>query len=306
MKIVFMGSPDFAVNSLKRLVETGYQVVGVITATDKLGGRGRKQLIETPVKKYALSQNIPVLQPKTLKGPIFQKKLAKLNADLQVVVAFRMLPEKVWGMPKMGTINLHASLLPAYRGAAPINWAIIKGEKITGITTFRIQKEIDTGDILFQEKIEIASDEDAGTLYNRMKVAGAELIVKSVRAIESGKAIFVKQNDTLSSPAPKIHAETCEIDFSKSLESIYNQIRGLSPYPGAWMIVDDKKLKIFQTEKIAEKSTLRGLVTNNRDYLRYYLPEGYINILKLQLEGKRRMSTAELLNGYDIENATLA
>ena len=298
MRIIFMGSPDFAVETLDLLHTAGYNIVGVITATDKLGGRGRKKVLESAVKKYAVDKGLRILQPKNLKSSRFQKRLSDLRADLQVVVAFRMLPERVWDMPPLGTINLHASLLPKYRGAAPINWAIIKGEKESGLTTFKIQKEIDTGDILFQEKISIGPDETAGSLYERMKVQGARLILKSVRAIEQGEAIYRKQTHDRATPAPKINDETCRIDVAQPIDQVYNQIRGLSPYPGAWTTLHDKRLKVIEARKHVDNSGKIGFITDQKNFLRLYVPGGYIEILELQLEGKRKMVTKEFLNGY--------
>ncbi len=302
MRIIFMGSPDFAVDSLEILLASGYNIVGVITATDKLGGRGKKQTIQSAVKKYAVEKGLKVLQPKNLKSKIFHKKLKSLKAELQVVVAFRMLPEAVWDMPPLGTINLHASLLPKYRGAAPINWAIMKGEVETGLTTFRIQKEIDTGDLLFQHKMSIGPDETAGSLYMRMKKEGSALVLKSVQAIESGHAVYYQQPHEAATPAPKIHPETCEIDLKMSLDDAYNHIRGLSPYPGAWTKLENKRIKILKGEKIYEKTSELGFQSDKKQYLRLYFTGGYINILEIQLEGKRKMKIQEFLNGYKWAN----
>lgn len=303
MRIIFMGSPDFAVDSLEILLENGYDIVGVITATDKLGGRGRKQVIESAVKQHALDQGLNVLQPKNLKSKLFHKNLKSLGADLQVVVAFRMLPEIVWDMPPLGTINLHASLLPKYRGAAPINWAIMKGETETGLTTFRIQKEIDTGDLLFQHKMSIHPDETAGSLYARMKKEGAKLVLKSVQAIESGNPVYHQQSHENATPAPKIHPETCEIDLRKNVDDAYNHIRGLSPYPGAWTYLEHKRIKILKAEKVKGSTLKIGFHSDKKNYLRLYFTGGYINIHEVQLEGKRKMEIREFLNGYKWDNA---
>jgi methionyl-tRNA formyltransferase len=248
-----MGTPDFAVATLQRLVENGFEVVAAITAPDKPVGRGQK-MSESPVKKYALSRGIPVLQPEKLKNNAFLEELANYKADLQVVVAFRMLPEAVWAMPKMGTINLHGSLLPQYRGAAPINWAVINGEIITGVTTFFIEKEIDTGNVIFSENIEIKATDTAGDLHDRMMWIGGDLMVKTVKAIESGVYPSVKQDFSQElKPAPKIFKETCKIDWQQDAKAIYDFVRGLSPYPAAWTTLDGKVLKIFETEIVNEE-----------------------------------------------------
>ncbi|KPM48111.1 methionyl-tRNA formyltransferase [Jiulongibacter sediminis] len=304
-----MGTPDFAVETLKTLVENKVNVVAVITAPDKPAGRGQK-LRETPVKKYAVEQGIPVLQPTRLKSPDFLEELASYKADLQVVVAFRMLPEMVWNMPTKGTFNLHGSLLPQYRGAAPINWAIINGEKETGVTTFFIEKEIDTGHIMFSEKLPIREDMSAGELHDEMMVLGANLVLKTVRAIEADDYPQIPQSELFNSedelkPAPKIFKETCEIDWSKETESLYNLIRGLSPYPAAWTTLQEKTLKIYQTQKLNEKpegdlvdSSLTEVISNGKDLLAFKTADGWLGITELQLEGKRRMTTEEFLRGF--------
>ncbi|WP_172678814.1 methionyl-tRNA formyltransferase [Jiulongibacter sediminis] len=309
MRIIFMGTPDFAVETLKTLVENKVNVVAVITAPDKPAGRGQK-LRETPVKKYAVEQGIPVLQPTRLKSPDFLEELASYKADLQVVVAFRMLPEMVWNMPTKGTFNLHGSLLPQYRGAAPINWAIINGEKETGVTTFFIEKEIDTGHIMFSEKLPIREDMSAGELHDEMMVLGANLVLKTVRAIEADDYPQIPQSELFNSedelkPAPKIFKETCEIDWSKETESLYNLIRGLSPYPAAWTTLQEKTLKIYQTQKLNEKpegdlvdSSLTEVISNGKDLLAFKTADGWLGITELQLEGKRRMTTEEFLRGF--------
>lgn len=306
MRIIFMGTPDFAVATLQSLVENGFEVVAVITAPDKPVGRGQK-MSESPVKKYALSKGIPVLQPEKLKNKGFLEELATYKADLQVVVAFRMLPEAVWAMPKMGTINLHGSLLPQYRGAAPINWAVINGETITGVTTFFIEKEIDTGNIIFSENIEIKANDTAGDLHDRMMWIGGDLMVKTVKAIASGVYPSVKQDFSQElKPAPKIFKETCKIDWQKDAKTIYDFVRGLSPYPAAWTFLDGKVLKIFETEivnevfpdmdnQVFEDFTLK---TDNKKQLFIQTSGGYLAIKSLQLEGKKRMTTDEFLRGY--------
>ena len=300
-RIVFMGTPDFAVPSLQRLVEGGYNVVGVITATDKLGGRGRKKLIESPVKKLAITYDIPVLQPKNLKSQAFNEALRELNPDLQIVVAFRMLPEVVWSLPTMGTFNLHGSLLPKYRGAAPINWAIIKGEKETGLTTFFIKKDIDTGDILFQTKLPIGDDETAGELHDRMMVAGAELVIKTTKAILENKFTLQKQNESEVSQAPKIFAEDCEISWQDTTENVYNLIRGLSPYPGSWTHIDDKVVKIIRCQPKKIFGQAGSIVTNQKDLLLIHCLDGSISIDQLKMEGKQNLLIQDFLNGYKIQ-----
>ena len=309
MRIVFMGTPEFAVPSLDILVKNGYEVVGVVTATDKLGGRGGKQLMQSAVKKYALANGLKVLQPPRLKAPEFIEELKALKADLQVVVAFRMLPEVVWNMPPLGTFNLHASLLPKYRGAAPINWAIIKGEKETGLTTFFIKHDIDTGDLLFQERLPIGENETAGELHDRMMIKGAELVLKTVRAIESGNYQLQKQDESLVCHAPKIYHETCKIDFNKSTQEVHNFIRGLSPYPAAWteVAVNHPKegiqmleLKIFRSEKESGAHKLKAgtLLSDTRKQLKIATSDGFVRLLEVQLAGRKRMDATAFLNGY--------
>ena len=306
MRIIFMGTPDFAVATLQRLVENGFEVVAAITAPDKPVGRGQK-MSESPVKKYALSQGIPVLQPEKLKNKAFLEELANYKADLQVVVAFRMLPEAVWAMPKMGTINLHGSLLPQYRGAAPINWAVINGEIMTGVTTFFIEKEIDTGNIIFSENIEIKATDTAGDLHDRMMWIGGDLMVKTVKAIESRVYTSVKQDFSQElKPAPKIFKETCKIEWQKEARTIYDFVRGLSPYPAAWTTLDGKVLKIFETEIVDEElPELDNLVfedfmlkTDHKKHLLIQTSDSFLAIKSLQLEGKKRMTTEEFLRGY--------
>lgn len=306
MRIVFMGTPDFAVATLQRLVENNFEVVAVITAPDKPTGRGLK-LSESPVKKYAVSQNIPVLQPEKLKNKAFLEELEAYKADLQVVVAFRMLPEVVWAMPVKGTINLHGSLLPQYRGAAPINWAVINGEKVTGATTFFIEKEIDTGKIIFSDEIAIGENDTAGELHDKMMWVGADLVVKTVKAIEAGEYPSIPQNfNTELKAAPKIFKETTQIDWEMDASSLHNFVRGLSPYPAAWTTLADKQLKIFETrivdslpEGVEEVSNASfGLYTDHKKTLIAATAKGYLNIFSLQLEGKKRMTIEEFLRGY--------
>ncbi len=303
LKIVFMGTPDFAVPSLDILVRNGYDIVGVITATDKRGGRGNKTLIESAVKKYALEKGLKILQPKNLKAPEFVEELRSLNADLQIVVAFRMLPEIVWNMPPNGTMNLHGSLLPKYRGAAPINWAIIKGEKETGVTSFFLKHEIDTGDVLFREKLSIGENETVGEVHDRMMTLGAETILRSVQAIEKGDYELLPQDNSQVSHAPKIFRETCEINFNQNSKKIHDFIRGLSPYPAAWTTLQEKPLKIYKAEyEIKEHNLKPGeFISDNKSYIQISTMNGFIKILELQLQGKKRMKTGDFLNGFDFE-----
>jgi methionyl-tRNA formyltransferase len=299
-----MGTPEFAVAPLDALVKAGVNVVGVITAPDKPAGRGM-QLQQSAVKKYALEQGLNILQPEKLKNPQFLEQLKALQADLQVVVAFRMLPEVVWNMPRLGTINLHASLLPHYRGAAPINWAVINGEKETGLTTFKLQHEIDTGNILLQQKLPIGDNETAGELHDRMKEAGAELVVGTVEGLGAGtlqetpQAALANGHEQLKL-APKIFTDTCKINWNKPVDDIFNLIRGLSPYPAAFTYLDGKLLKIFKADKtLAAPAIAAGeYETDGKTYLRFAAADGYINVVELQLEGKKRMRVEDFLRGY--------
>jgi methionyl-tRNA formyltransferase len=298
-RIIFMGTPEFAVPSLQALINEGYNVVAVITAPDKPAGRGLK-LKSSPVKEEALKHHIPVLQPQNLKSEDFVKELKSFKADLQVVVAFRMLPEAVWNMPPKGTFNLHASLLPQYRGAAPINWAIINGEKETGVTTFFLQHEIDTGDIIHSEKEVILPNDNAGSLYERLMKKGAGLVVKTVKDISEGKIKPQPQSVSgILKNAPKIHKETCCIDWSKPAEEIYNFIRGLSPYPGAWTKIKEKEVKIFSSSILKEKSGLKAgeFLTDNKSFLKFQTVTNLLEIKELQMEGKKKMSVDEFLRG---------
>ncbi len=302
LRIIFMGTPDFAVPSLEILIENNYNVVAVITAPDKPSGRGLR-VQTSPVKDAALKFNLPILQPTALKDSSFIEELKNYNANLQIVVAFRMLPEAVWNMPEIGTFNLHASLLPQYRGAAPINWAIMNGEKETGCTTFFLQHEIDTGDILFAEK-EIINEEDTfETLYDRLKIKGASLVLKTVQSIESKNYKPVPQQfSSALKNAPKIHKETCKIDWTKSAEEVRNFIRGLSPYPAAWTVLNGKTLKIFKTKISSETNSKNPgeIVSDNKTFLHYTTGNGVLSILELQLEGKKRMAIEEFLRGNKI------
>jgi methionyl-tRNA formyltransferase len=296
LRIVFMGTPDFAVPSLDILVTNGWNVVGVITAPDKPQGRGKK-LGMSAVKSYAEEKGLHILQPTNLKSEEFLDELRELKADLQIVVAFRMLPEVVWQMPPLGTFNLHGSLLPKYRGAAPINWAIINGEKETGVTTFFLKHEIDTGDILFQEKEPISDDDNVGTVYERLMKKGAGLVLKTVEAIAEGNYREVPQVTGQNTPkAPKIFRETCEINFNQSSADVVNFIRGLSPYPAAWTLLTGKTCKVFKAKKVTHQGE-KPLVTDGKTFLYLKTTDGYVAIEELQMEGKKRMEIEEFLRG---------
>jgi len=306
-----MGTPEFAVASLDALVKAGCNIVGVITAPDKPGGRGM-QLQQSAVKKYAVENKLQVLQPEKLKNPEFLESLKALKADLQIVVAFRMLPEVVWNMPSMGSVNLHGSLLPQYRGAAPINWAVINGENETGVTTFKLKHEIDTGDILLQRSFPINEDDTVGTVHDTMKEIGAAVLVETVKGLVDG-SIEERPQASLQSNvnhkpgilkhAPKIFTETCEIHFNSPVNEVYNLIRGLSPHPAAFTFLNGKKLKIFQAEKVNKipAHTPGTIDTDGRSYLQFACSDGYVKILDLQLEGKKRMAVQDFLRGYRFE-----
>ncbi len=309
MKIVFMGTPEFAVESLKILVENNYNVVGVITMPDKPAGRGYK-VQYSAVKQYALEQNLRLLQPEKLKDEVFLEELRSLKADLQIVVAFRMLPEVVWNMPRFGTFNLHASLLPQYRGAAPINWAIMNGEKETGATTFFLTHEIDTGKIILQEKLAISETDNAELVHDRLMMLGAELVRKTVDLLVEGKTDAVDQAqfmhpELILKPAPKIFKETCEINLNQNVEEVYNFIRGLSPYPTAWMSIqfpnqaEKMILKVFDAEKIFENHDLSvgTVITDQKKFAKIALKDGFISLKSVQAPGKKRMEIGDLLRG---------
>jgi len=317
VRIVFMGTPDFAVESLRGLVDNGYNVVGVITAPDKPAGRGQ-QISESAVKKYAASKNLQILQPEKLKNPEFIAELESLKADLQIVVAFRMLPEIVWNMPKMGTFNLHGSLLPQYRGAAPLNWAIINGETETGVTTFLLSHEIDTGKIMFQEKIVIGDNDNVGDIHDQLMVIGAKLVLKTVDELAAGNVAAIDQEQLIQNQdhvkhAPKIFKDDCRIDWSKDMESIRNLIRGLSPYPTAWTELLHKEknetlaAKIFAATRDYSLPAAPGtLQTDGKKYLKIACPDGWLSITDIQLSGKKRMKIDELLRGFhDFNNWTI-
>jgi len=303
LRIVFMGTPDFAVASLKALVEANYNIVGVITAPDKPAGRGRK-LNESAVKKYALSHGLEILQPVNLKNPEFLNKLESLQADLQVVVAFRMLPKQVWAMPKMGTFNLHASLLPNYRGAAPINWAIINGDTKTGVTTFFINEDIDTGAIIKQESTEISESMTAGELHDILMNLGSKSVVETVEMIQKGSINPIKQKEGDFNPAPKLNKENCRIQWNQPLEKIYNQIRGLNPYPGAWTMLQNNgqetEIKIYKGHIVLEEHKMApGSILISKKQMRIAAENGFLDITDLKMAGKKRMDAISLLNGYE-------
>ncbi|MBD1398723.1 methionyl-tRNA formyltransferase [Pontibacter sp. JH31] len=304
LRIVFMGTPDFAVPTLQALVEHNYPVVAVITAPDKPAGRGQK-IQQSPVKEYAVSQGIPVLQPTNLKSEAFLEELRSYQANLQIIVAFRMLPEVVWAMPELGSFNIHGSLLPQYRGAAPINWAIINGEKETGVTSFFLKHEIDTGDLIFQDRMPILEEDDFGSMYEKLKYQGAALAVRTVQAIERGEIQPQPQQTTAETKhAPKIFKETCEIHWNQPARQVRDFIRGLSPYPAAWTRFDGKTFKIFKTE-VLENTTYTlapgQIKTDNKTFLHVQTAAGALSILDLQMEGKKRMPVQDLLRGYKFE-----
>ena len=305
-----MGTPEFAVASLDALVKAGYNIVGVVTAPDKPAGRGMK-MNESAVKKYAVEHKLHILQPEKLKNPEFIEELRSLKADLQSVVAFRMLPEIVWNMPPLGTVNVHGSLLPQYRGAAPINWAVINGEKETGVTAFKLKHEIDTGDILLQESFPIGEDDTTGEVHDHMKEVGAKLLVKTVEGLMNKTLVEKTQSSVVSSEsavlkhAPKIFSETCKIDFSKTVDEVHNLIRGLSPFPGAFTTLHDKMLKIYRSKKevTAVQAALSGQTsgefsTDGKTFLKFACSDGYVQLLEIQLEGKKKMLIEDFLRGY--------
>ena len=317
-----MGTPDFAVEALRQLVEGGYNVVGVITMPDKPAGRGHK-IQYSPVKQYALEQNLPLLQPEKLKDEAFVEALREWKADLQIVVAFRMLPEVVWNMPRLGTFNLHASLLPQYRGAAPINWAVINGDTETGITTFFLKHEIDTGEVIQQVRVPIADTDNVEVVHDKLMMLGGKLVLETVDAILNGTVKPIPQEEMAVvgelRPAPKIFKETCRIDWNQPVKKIYDFIRGLSPYPAAWseLIASEKEsvvVRIFDVEKIVKKNDKRcrnsrgrfckvgSIETDGKKYIKVSVPGGFVSILSLQLPGKKRLKIDELLRGYHLED----
>ena len=318
LRIVFLGTPEFAVESLDALVSGGYNIVGVVTMPDKIGGRGHK-VIESPVKQYAVAHGLKLMQPANLKEPEFVEELRSLNADLQIVIAFRMLPEIVWSMPPMGTFNLHASLLPKYRGAAPINRAVMNGETETGVTTFFLKHEIDTGDIIQQVAVPIEIDDDVETVYDRLMHLGASLVLETVEAILAGTVKPIEQEKLLTTgeeptPAPKIFKEDCRIDWAKTSWEVYNHIRGLSPYPAAWSAFVDAQgteyqFKVFKTshpEKFQSSPVAPGTIEYTKHTIKIACADGFIEILSLQLAGKKRMSSDEFLRGFNLEDKKLS
>lgn len=302
LRIIFIGTPDFAVASLQALVEAGANIVAVITAPDKPAGRGKK-IHQPAVKEYAVEQGLTVLQPERLKNPEFLKELAAYKADLQVVVAFRMLPEAIWNMPPMGTINVHGSLLPQYRGAAPINWAIINGEKESGVTTFKLKHEIDTGDILLQKKVPILDSDNVGSLYNKLMKEGADLLVDTIQGLAEGTLEEVPQAtlavDELKS-APKIFKPDTLIDWNKTVKDIHNLIRGMSPYPAAYTHIQDKFLKIYTAhfEEVQHDAEVGSFDTDGKTYLKFAAKDGWVYLDEVQLEGKKRMNIEDFLRGF--------
>ncbi len=305
LRIIFLGTPDFAVESLKALLEANFTIVAVVTAPDKAAGRGM-HLQQSPVKKFAVEHQIPVLQPVKLKSPEFIEELKNYQADLQVVIAFRMLPEQVWNMPRLGTINLHASLLPDYRGAAPINWAVINGETKTGVSTFLLKHEIDTGDIIKKQEVSIGLETTAGELHDELMHVGAKLIVETVRAVEQGNYSTTPQQSGSNKIAPKLFTEQCKIDWSKNGMEVYNLIRGLSPYPGAFTMVNNQVFKIYKStfEQASHQETFGTLQTNHEKnaYIRFAVPDGWIYATDVQLQGKKRMAVGDLLRGWRLSN----
>lgn len=310
LRIVFMGTPDFAVESLRCLVEGGYNVVGVVTMPDKAVGRHQSERTASPVKQYAAAQGLPVLQPEKLKDPAFLDELRALRADLQIVVAFRMLPEAVWAMPRLGTFNLHASLLPQYRGAAPINWAVINGETETGVTTFFLRHAIDTGDIIRQVRTPIADTNTAGDVHDRLMHIGGRLVVETVDSILDGTATAVPQSSVDApaelQPAPKIFKDTCRIDWSRGVKAVYDFVRGLSPYPAAWTELHNGEktltLKIFATEKhfCTPSSAVGEVECDGQELFKIATTDGYLTVTELQLAGKRRMNVKDFLRGFHV------
>ncbi len=302
MKIIFLGTPDFAVASLKALVEHHFNVVAVVTAPDKPAGRGMN-IQQSAVKKYAIEQHIPVLQPEKLKDAAFISLLKSYRADIQVVVAFRMLPEIVWNMPPLGTINVHASLLPQYRGAAPINWAIINGETQTGVTTFKLKHQIDTGNILLQHVVPIEEKDTAGTLHDKLMQSGAALIVQTLNYIrEDHMTEKEQQAEESTKHAPKLYTDTCVIHWNQTTKQVYNHIRGLSPYPAAFTKINGKMLKLYSVEPILSLHHVEpsSIQTDHKSYIHIACLDGFINVLELQLEGKKRMKTDDFLRGNKV------
>ena len=323
LRIVYFGTPDFAVEPLRCLRELeqrdadcGFTIVGVVTMPDKIiTRRGSNQVLMSPVKEYAVAEELPLLQPESLKNEEFLAALASWGADLQIVVAFRMLPESVWNMPRLGTFNLHASLLPQYRGAAPINWAIINGDKISGVTTFFLKHEIDTGDVIMQREVEIADTDDAGILHDKLMAIGGKTVVDTVLLIVSSEATARTQASIYDGelrPAPKIFRDTCRINWSKNCSQVYDFVRGLSPYPAAWMEVADATgaataIKVYESKKeiCAVSQPVGTLLTDGKSYVKVALSDGYLHLTSLQLPGKKRMPVADLLRGFSFDGLNI-
>ena len=323
LRIVYLGTPDFAVEPLRRLLEKqracdscGYEIVGVVTMPDKMINKRGNQLLMSPVKQYAVEQGLPLLQPESLKDEAFQDELRSWGADLQIVVAFRMLPESVWNMPRLGTFNLHASLLPQYRGAAPINWAIINGDKETGVTTFFLKHEIDTGDVIYRDVVAIDGNDNAGTLHDKLMLQGGDTVLRTVEAIVKGEVEPIAQDDMYTGelrPAPKIFRDTCHINWQGSVDGIYDFVRGMSPYPAAWcelVNADDEavalKVNAVSKEYVQHDKVAGAIVTDNKNYIKVAVDGGYIRLDEVQLAGKKRMPVADLLRGFSVEGMKLA
>lgn len=324
LRIVYLGTPDFAVEPLRRLLEKqracdscGYEIVGVVTMPDKVINKRGAQLLMSPVKQFAVAEKLPVLQPESLKDEVFQEELRGWRADLQIVVAFRMLPQAVWGMPRLGTFNLHASLLPQYRGAAPINWAIINGDKETGVTTFFLKHEIDTGDVIFRDVVTIDEEDNAGTLHDKLMLQGGDTVLRTVDAIVRGEAASVAQSQMYACeeelrPAPKIFRDTCRIDWSRSVQQVYDFIRGLSPYPAAWCELSDTtgsrlSLKVYSAGKeyAAHNITPGTLLSDGKSFMKVAVDGGYVVFNEVQLAGKKRMPVVDLLRGFSVEGMNI-
>ena len=320
LRIVYLGTPDFAVEPLRRLVEQqrsceacGYEIVGVVTMPDKVINKRGTQILMSPVKQYAVENNLPVLQPESLKSEEFLTALAEWRADLQIVVAFRMLPESVWNMPRLGTFNLHASLLPQYRGAAPINWAIINGDKESGVTTFFLKHEIDTGDIILQNRVTIDDNDTAGTLHDKLMMVGGESVLETVKLIVEGRAealpqekLYEVESDLL--PAPKIFRDTCRINWQNSARRVYDFVRGMSPYPAAWTELVNEQgeavaIKVYEAsiESAAHNYPAGTMLSDGKNYIKVAVEDGYICLLSVQLPGKKRMAVDELLRGFKVQ-----
>ena len=325
LRIVYLGTPDFAVEPLRRLLEKqrecagcGYEIVGVVTMPDKMINKRGNQLLMSPVKQYAVEQGLPVLQPESLKDEAFQSALRAWGADLQIVVAFRMLPESVWNMPRLGTFNLHASLLPQYRGAAPINWAIINGDKETGVTTFFLKHEIDTGDVIRRDVVAIDESDNAGTLHDKLMLVGGEAVLSTVKEIVAGTVAAIPQDNMYGSieelrPAPKIFRDTCRIDWSKTVQQVYDFVRGMSPYPAAWCELTDNSgsgiaLKVYNVVKefCAHDKAPGTIVTDGKNFFKVAVQDGYVSLADVQLAGKKRMNVVDFLRGFSTEGISMS